>query len=163
MSGGLDSSSIVAMVRELDSHRHLDCFTMRFPDKFSKSEGGVEDLPYAKMVAKHLNVNLHVLDAEVDIMSQLEKVLYHLDEPQADPAAINTLLIASLAKKHGIKVLLSGAGGDDILTGYRRHYALMMEKYWQWLPKCSINALSVLCDKMPLNSSFFMPSLLNKF
>jgi asparagine synthase (glutamine-hydrolysing) len=40
-----------------------------------------------------------------------------------------------MAKNQGIKVLLSGAGGDDLFTGYRRHYALELEKYWSWLPQ----------------------------
>ena len=42
--------------------------------------------------------------------------------------------ISRLARENDIKVWLSGAGGDDIFTGYRRHYALMLEKYWSWLP-----------------------------
>jgi asparagine synthase (glutamine-hydrolysing) len=61
-------------------------------------------------------------------------MIFHLDEPQADPAPINALYITKLAREHGIKVLLSGAGGDDIFTGYRRHYALMLEPFWSWLP-----------------------------
>jgi asparagine synthase (glutamine-hydrolysing) len=61
-------------------------------------------------------------------------MLFHLDEPQADPAPINALFISRLAREHGIKVLLSGAGGDDVFTGYRRHYALAQEPFWAWLP-----------------------------
>ncbi len=61
-------------------------------------------------------------------------MLYHLDEPQADPAPINTLFIARLAREHGIKVLLSGSGGDDVFSGYRRHFALQQEPLWRWLP-----------------------------
>ena len=57
-----------------------------------------------------------------------------LDEPQADPAPINAALIASKASEMGIPVLMSGAGGDDIFTGYRRHLALKSERYWQWMP-----------------------------
>ncbi|MGO8820642.1 MAG: asparagine synthetase B family protein, partial [Desulfomonilaceae bacterium] len=64
----------------------------------------------------------------------LEKMLYHLDEPEADPAAINVMFIASLARERNIKVLLSGAGADDIFGGYRRHFAVMLERYWAQLP-----------------------------
>jgi asparagine synthase (glutamine-hydrolysing) len=62
-------------------------------------------------------------------------MLYALDEPQADPAPINALLIAERARADGIKVLLSGAGGDDIFSGYRRHAALRSERLWGHLPK----------------------------
>ena len=48
-------------------------------------------------------------------------MIYYLDEPQGIPAPINASTSAALAREHGIKVLLSGAGGDDIFTGYRRH------------------------------------------
>ena len=62
-------------------------------------------------------------------------MVIQLDEPLADPASLNVRYISQLAKDQGIKVLLSGAGGDDIFTGYRRHYALEIEGYWNWLPK----------------------------
>ena len=62
------------------------------------------------------------------------KMIWHLDEPIADFSALNVLYISELAKKNGIKVLLSGVGGDDIFTGYRRHQAINLEKYWTWTP-----------------------------
>jgi len=72
---------------------------------------------------------------------EFSKMIFQLDEPQADPSAINVLLISKLAREKGIKVLLSGSGGDDIFSGYRRHQALYLEKYWNWLPK---SALSII-------------------
>jgi asparagine synthase (glutamine-hydrolysing) len=68
------------------------------------------------------------------MVDELAKMVFYLDEPQADPAPINALFISHLARTQGIKVLLSGAGGDDIFTGYRRHYALLREPLWSWLP-----------------------------
>ena len=64
----------------------------------------------------------------------LPAMVAQCDEPVADPAPLNVLYISRLAREQGIKVLLSGAGGDDLFTGYRRHRALMAEKYWSWLP-----------------------------
>ena len=62
-------------------------------------------------------------------------MIYQLDEPLADPAPLNVFYISQLAREQGIKVLLSGAGGDDLFTGYRRHYAMQLERWWSWLPK----------------------------
>ena len=69
------------------------------------------------------------------LISGIEYMVTQLDEPLADPAPLNALLISSLARQQGVKVLLSGAGGDDLFTGYRRHHALVSERYWKWLPR----------------------------
>ena len=61
-------------------------------------------------------------------------MIQQLDEPLADFAALNIYFIAKAARDMGIKVTLSGAGGDDIFSGYRRHMSLNFEKYWDWLP-----------------------------
>jgi asparagine synthase (glutamine-hydrolysing) len=134
LSGGLDSSSVVAFAREHLAGRKLACFSIGFDGEGSSSEGLSEDLPYAQRVARHLGVDLNVVTVSPSVGSELEQMVYQLDEPQADPAALNTLYICQLASRSGIKVLLSGAGGDDIFTGYRRHYALTLERYWDWLP-----------------------------
>ncbi len=132
LSGGLDSSAIVAFAKEKDPD--VRCFTIETIGKQDK--GTVDDLPYAKKVAKHLNVSLDVISIDSRRMANdLESMVVQLDEPLADPAALNVLYISQLAKEQGIKVLLSGAGGDDLFTGYRRHYALQLERYWSWLPK----------------------------
>jgi asparagine synthase (glutamine-hydrolysing) len=131
LSGGLDSSAIVAIARQ-ELGKSFECFTI---NDTKENDGFVADLPYAQKVAKLLDVRLNICDVSPDMANLLPKMIYHLDEPQADFAAINVLLISQLARQSNIKVLLSGAGGDDLFTGYRRHYALQSEKYWSWLPK----------------------------
>ncbi|MDI9404623.1 MAG: asparagine synthase (glutamine-hydrolyzing) [Limnohabitans sp.] len=131
LSGGLDSSAIVAFARE--QAPDIECFTIR---QVGGTEAGVtDDLPYAERVAKHLGVRLHTVEIEANRMAgDLEKMIWQLDEPLADPAPLNVLYICELARKHGMKVLLSGAGGDDLFTGYRRHHAVLLQKYWDWMP-----------------------------
>ena len=149
LSGGLDSSAVVAFARdEADRHR-LQCFTIGFRGKRTTDEGFVEDLPYARAVAKHLDVDLHTVEVGPEMADYLEMMVYHLDEPQADPAPINAYLISRLAHDHGIKVLLSGAGGDDLFTGYRRHYALKQERYWSWLPGMVRGGMSRFAAALP--------------
>ncbi len=133
LSGGLDSSAVVAMMRKLQPNKKIQCYCIGFSDHYD-NEGNAPDLPYAKKVARHLDVDLRTIIIEPKEILKLPQLLYHLDEPQADPAVINALLIAQHAHEDGIKVLLSGAGGDDIFSGYRRHYALQLERYWAWLP-----------------------------
>ena len=132
LSGGLDSSAIVSMAREVSSR--IDCFTISIPG--GPDQGSHNDLPYARMAAKHLDVPLHVIEVDSSTFARdLVKMVYMLDEPQADPAALNVLYISQLARRNGIKVLLSGVGGDDLFSGYRRHAAIQMEPWWTWVPQ----------------------------
>jgi len=131
LSGGLDSSAVVAFARELNPE--IRCFTIEMAG--GQEAGATDDLPYARRVAKHLGVSLDVVSIDAGRMAQdLEGMVAQLDEPLADPAPLNVRYISRLARQNGIKVLLSGAGGDDLFTGYRRHHALLLEKWWRWLP-----------------------------
>tara|TARA_B100001559_G_C16503410_1_gene624528 strand:+ start:1566 stop:3479 length:1914 start_codon:yes stop_codon:yes gene_type:complete len=151
LSGGLDSSSIVALAKERDPH--IKCFTIETDD--SMQDGFNSDLPYAKLAANHLDVDLHVIKFDPsNLIKDIEKMVYQLDEPLADPSALNVLYISRLAKKNNIKVLLSGAGGDDIFTGYRRHTAINFEKYWKWLPQFGRLALSNITNSFDQNKAY---------
>jgi len=131
LSGGLDSSAVVAFAREQSPD--IRCFTIEAVG--GQEEGNTDDLPYAQRVAKHLNVKLDVVRIDADRMAgDLEEMVWQLDEPLADPAPLNVLYISKLARENGIKVLLSGSAGDDLFTGYRRHRAIMAERAWSWLP-----------------------------
>jgi asparagine synthase (glutamine-hydrolysing) len=134
LSGGLDSSAVVAMMRRVRADYTPTCYCISFAEGVDL-EGTPADLPYAQRVARRLGVDLCPIEVQPDVVHHLERMLYHLDEPQADVAPINVLLIAEQARRDGIKVLLSGAGGDDIFSGYRRHWALNMERMWGWLPQ----------------------------
>jgi asparagine synthase (glutamine-hydrolysing) len=134
LSGGLDSSSLVALARQHAKRGQLDCFTIAFRDRAWNDEGMADDLPYARSVAEHLGVRLHIVEAGSEILDDLSEMIYHLDEPQADPAALHVRAICRRARAMGVKVLLSGTGGDDLFAGYRRHAALLKERYWSWLP-----------------------------
>jgi len=140
LSGGLDSSAVVAMMRRAQPSQRITCFTVNFPEGVD-SEGSPSDLPYARQAAQHLGVDLVEVLMEPGAIRRLPQMVELLDEPQADPAPINALLIAERARQMGIPVLLSGAGGDDLFSGYRRHWALAFERYWRWLPRfarCSL-------------------------
>jgi len=131
LSGGLDSSAIVAFAKEINPD--ISCFTIDVDS--TNNEGFQSDLPFAREVASHLKVPLQIIKVNADnLISDLYDMVASLDEPIADPAALNVRYICAAAKKDGIKVMLSGVGGDDIFTGYRRHQALALDPYWRWLP-----------------------------
>jgi asparagine synthase (glutamine-hydrolysing) len=151
LSGGLDSSLIVALASE-ELKGNIDGFTIDTGGEAQNQEGFSDDLPYAKKVADFLDIDLDVLKVSPNVVTLLPKMIYHLDELQADPAPLNVMLICEQAKRKGIKVLLSGAGGDDIFTGYRRHFAVTVERYWSWLPKPLRSLFKDITSNLPMNN-----------
>lgn len=147
LSGGLDSSLMVAMAKNIAGHSFKQCFTIE-TDHHVDNEGFTQDLPYAKLAAAHIGVDLHIVKAEIDIQQDFGTMIWHLDEPQADPAPLNVWKICQDARAMDIVVLLSGAGADDLFSGYRRHQSLYYHQYIQWLPFVLRNLLSKMVDKM---------------
>lgn len=150
LSGGLDSSAIIAFARE--QAPDLRCFTIEHTGR--TDAGDADDLPYARRVAQHLGVSLDVVRIDaVRMAGDLERMVWQLDEPLADPAPLNVLYISRLARENGIKVLLSGAGGDDLFSGYRRHLALQYEGWWSWLPLGVRRGLGTLAARLDQRSA----------
>lgn len=129
LSGGVDSSSIVYFASQIKPD--LECFTIRTNDNNSEINS---DYYHAKILSDKLNLNLNsTLITENDILDNIYTIVYHMDEPICDPAAFNTFFISKLASNLGIKVMLSGTGGDDIFTGYRRHDAIAFKNKYNSL------------------------------
>jgi asparagine synthase (glutamine-hydrolysing) len=141
LSGGLDSSAVVASMRATHPDADPVCYCIGFAGD-AGFDGTPADLPYARRVARHLGVRLHEVIVDASMVNHLDRTIWALDEPQADPAPINSLLIADRARADGIPVLLSGTGGDDLFSGYRRHNALRLERTWSWLPATARQGLA---------------------
>ncbi len=151
LSGGLDSSALVSFARE--QNKDISCFVIEAEG--GQEKGNSDDVYYARKVAKHLNVNLDVVKINSKKMANdLEVMIKILDEPIADFSALNVLYISQLARQQGIKVLLSGIGGDDVFAGYRRHQAMMNEYWWSWLPNKLRNILKIASSKLNQNNTF---------
>lgn len=150
LSGGLDSSLLVAMAKKQLPNHEIECFTIDTGEH--RNKGFAQDLGYAKTVAKHLDVSLHVTQAQIDIARDFDAMVYYLDEPQADPAPLNVLKISALAKRHGIKVMISGAGGDDFFSGYRRHQSLIAEPLYALLPDFFRKGISKFSARLPVHN-----------
>lgn len=147
LSGGLDSSLLVAMAKTLRNGDSIPCFTID-SGKGMKREGFSSDLYYARKVAQTSGVKLNELKSTPNILGDFDKLIWHLDEPQADPAAIHVYNISRGARELDIKVLLSGAGGDDIFTGYRRHQALNIEPYLKRSPKLLLECIVAIAKNI---------------
>lgn len=133
LSGGLDSSLIVAMAKKIRPDFDTTCFTIDTRND-SDREGFANDLDYAKQVAKYLDVKLEIIKADINITNDFDKMIWHLDEPQADPAPLNVLNICKRARELGYTVLLGGTAGDDLFSGYRRHQQLYYNNKIEFVP-----------------------------
>ena len=108
LSGGLDSSTMVAyMSRKTEN---IKTFSVGFTE-------GIDESKYARIVANHFNTDHKEIILDKEMLSHLPKVVYHLDEPISDPAALPTYLLSKEVSKH-VKVALSGEGGDEVFGGY---------------------------------------------
>jgi len=134
LSGGLDSSALVALAGKLNPDKKIQCYTIDTETQDMNSDGSENDLPYAIKVAKHLNVDLDIIKTDTDILQDFDKMIWHLDEPQGDPSPLNVYSISKKARESGHVVLIGGSGGDDLFSGYRRHQALKLEKYFNKIP-----------------------------
>jgi asparagine synthase (glutamine-hydrolysing) len=149
LSGGLDSSLIsVLMQNQMD--QPLNTFTIKFSEDDLKRQGNVSDAYYAKLLADQQGFNHHELLIKPDIVNLLPKMVWHMDEPIADPASINSYLIAEEARKHGIKVLLSGMGADEFFAGYRAQLAcLKADTYQRMVPKPIRALIEPIVSRLP--------------
>lgn len=155
LSGGLDSSCIVAIAKKIYPEKKFNCYTIKTNDDNKVEEGFVDDLYYARIVAKHLDVNLIEVDADINIVDEFDQMIYHLDEPQADPAPLNVLNICKKAKMDGQTVLLGGTAGDDLFSGYRRHKSLKMENFIGYMPLFLRKSIRYCIQKLPVRIPLF--------
>jgi len=120
LSGGIDSSAVVAMMRDLEADSVLTC-------SIGFNEKRYDESKYAEMVAK-ANMTDHKSEiVDTADYSLLEKLVQLYDEPYADSSAIPTYRVCELARKH-VTVALSGDGGDENFIGYRRYRLFSMEE-----------------------------------
>lgn len=126
LSGGLDSSTLVALMRRLGVDP-LRTFSIGYPDP------SFSELPYAQLVADQFETQHTVLMIPEVTPKDLEEAVWHLDEPMTDLSALPLFLVCREAKKH-VTVCLSGEGGDEIFVGYDRFKASKADAYYRMLP-----------------------------
>lgn len=117
LSGGIDSSAVVAAMSEIRKRKGLDEIKT-FSVGFGYGEA-TDETKYAKIVADHFDTDHTELMVKSKLVKELPSIIWHCDEPLADPALIPVYLMSREAKKH-ITVVLSGDGGDEVFAGYEQ-------------------------------------------
>ena len=120
LSGGVDSSAVVAMMAEVSAAPVNTC-------SISFSDAKYDESKYAQQVAQRYRTRHHVERVESDDFDLIDLLARLYDEPYADSSAIPTYRVCQLARKH-VTVALSGDGGDESFGGYRRYRLHMMEE-----------------------------------
>ncbi len=138
LSGGIDSSAIVAMMQQ-GASKPVKTFCI------GNTVSGYDESSHAEAVAAHLRCDHHTLIADPsDMLAIVPEVAHHWDEPFADSSQIPTFLVSRLTRSH-VKVSLSGDGGDELFAGYNRHaWAPRLWELANRLPRGARNALGAL-------------------
>jgi asparagine synthase (glutamine-hydrolysing) len=128
LSGGIDSSSIVATARKLYPDDEIKTFTVGFADR------SYDERQEAALVARHLNTTHTELLVEPSADDVVDRILPCFDEPFADPSMIPTYYLCELARSQ-VTVALSGDGGDELFAGYLSYKADKIARYYRQLPR----------------------------
>lgn len=127
LSGGIDSSLNVAlMAHEIGK---VKTFTVAFSDGPESNE-----LKWARKIAKIFDTDHHeIMISEKDAFHFFDKMIYHLDEPLADPVCIPFYHVAKLAKDAGVTVVQVGEGSDELFFGYDVYaqYYKLFNRLWK--------------------------------
>jgi asparagine synthase (glutamine-hydrolysing) len=115
LSGGMDSSTIVALMTRADTGP-VKTFSIGFKDGKDYNE-----LVFARAVAEHFHTDHHEIVLQPRCVDILPNLVWHLEEPIADEAALPLYFLSSMAADY-VKVVLVGDGGDEIFAGYNRYF-----------------------------------------
>jgi asparagine synthase (glutamine-hydrolysing) len=132
LSGGLDSSLVVALMQRAGSSR-VSTYSVGYSKTDLAYDVVPDDLPFARDVSQHFGTDSHEIALWPDVASLLPKVVDALDEPIGDPAALSSYLICRAARRTQT-VMLSGMGADELFGGYPRHRALLYGHTYRNLP-----------------------------
>jgi asparagine synthase (glutamine-hydrolysing) len=141
LSGGVDSSAIVALMSELGSGP-VKTFSIGF------DEQGFDELEYARLVARRYGTEHHEFVVTPDAVEIFPKLVWHYNEPFADSSAIPTYYLSQLTRQH-VTVALNGDAGDENFAGYDRYAPSGMRARYERMPNAFRQALASVVRRLP--------------
>jgi len=141
LSGGLDSSSVVAMMSGLASEP-IKTYTIGFEDS------GFDETPFARQVAAQFGTAHTEQILAMDALDVIEDIAWYLDEPLGDSSVIPTYMVSKLAAKD-VKVALSADGGDELFAGYDKYVVESRERKYRFIPPALRRGLGHMGRALP--------------
>ncbi len=126
LSGGIDSSAVAMLLKDLPGASDVSSFSMGF------SDGSYNELPYARQIAELCGTRHYEGMVTPDVAALFERLIVHLDEPFADVSLFPTFMVSQMAREH-VKVVLTGDGGDELFGGYDAYAAQALAARWEGL------------------------------
>ncbi|MEN8236174.1 MAG: asparagine synthase (glutamine-hydrolyzing) [Pseudomonadota bacterium] len=149
LSGGIDSSAMLAMAARHTPASRIQSFTIGFNEK------SFDESTYAQEVANHIGSHHHQETLDLTkAQNLLPEVLSKLSEPLGDPSLIPTYLLCRFTRKH-VKVALSGDGGDELFAGYEPFSALSIARLYQTIISPTLHkGVKRLVDLLPISGRY---------
>lgn len=135
LSGGFDTSTLLALVKELGEKREMHTYSLRI------NEASFDESRYQRIMADYAGSIHHEIRVDpADVLENLVSAVAYLDEPSGNGGAVPMFLLAREAKKH-VSVLLSGEGGDEIFNAYETHRACRARALYRRLTTPALRSL----------------------
>lgn len=141
LSGGIDSSFIVSLAKEINPN--LKTFSVGF------ERDGFSEINVAQETANALNLeNISYIISPEEFLAEVPKIIWHMDDPLADPAAVPLYFVSREARKH-VKVALSGEGADELFGGYNIYREPHSLRLFNYIPNPVKHILKILSRILP--------------
>jgi asparagine synthase (glutamine-hydrolysing) len=132
LSGGIDSSGIVAMMKHHGNGRPISTYTVGIESEDLRYDIIPDDVRWARRVNEQLQTDYHEIMLKPSVADLLPKLVYHMEEPPIDMAIPSYLV--SRAARETLRVMLSGMGGDEVFAGYPRQMAMKLASAFDPVP-----------------------------
>jgi len=141
LSGGIDSSIVVGLMAGM-MNEPVKTFSVGF------GENEYDEMDYARQISQRYGTDHHELVLTPDHVKQLPEIVWHLDEPLADPAAVPVYFLSQLARQD-VTVVLTGEGGDELFAGYKEDFPYRLGQALNRMPDAFRQQLAWTVAKLP--------------